>query len=365
LSRILLIAFQQALRSVALILLPLSFIALFAWSTAGSATGNTSDPIRAAIWMWLGSHLVPFKLSLAAGFSSGALSYLPIGAAIFPWLAIRSGYKRASEFSNNQRGSRTFVVFFYTVIATLAAAFSQSENIKPNLILTPVFVLLLGLSATINYQGSFFHKFKFITYAFISLLGLSTLAIGVSLVLHFEIVKSLAIVIQPGIMGGVLFTILQLLYLPNFALAGLSYFFGPGFSLGLGTQISPLNLDLNSLPAIPLLGSLPTSEYPLLLIALIAPFLIVTLNQIKISLEYKEFKVRQSEILLSVIPFLILITLFSFLAGGTLLTQDMHPVGVTWWKLPALFGAIQLVTLIFGLYLPKLIKVIRSPKSEI
>jgi hypothetical protein len=343
----------------------LSFIALFAWSTAGSATGNTSDPIRAAIWMWLGSHLVPFKLSLAAGFSSGALSYLPIGAAIFPWLAIRSGYKRASEFSNNQRGSRTFVVFFYTVIATLAAAFSQSENIKPDLILTPVFVLLLGLSATVNYQGSFFHKFKFITYAFISLLGLSTLAIGVSLVLHFEIVKSLAIVIQPGIMGGILFTILQLLYLPNFALAGLSYFFGPGFSLGLGTQISPLNLDLNSLPAIPLLGSLPTSEYPLLLIALIAPFLIVTLNQIKISLEYKEFKVRQSEILLSVIPILILITLFSFLAGGTLLTQDMHPVGVTWWKLPALFGAIQLITLIFGLYLPKLIKVIRSPKSKI
>jgi hypothetical protein len=365
LSRILLIAFQQALRSVALILLPLSFIALFAWSTAGSATGNTSDPIRAAIWMWLGSHLVPFKLSLAAGFSTGALSYLPIGAAILPWLAIRSGFKRASEFSNNPRGSRTFVIFFYTVIATLAATFSQSENIKPDLILTPVFVLILGLSATINYQSSFFHKFKFITYAFMSLLGLSTLAIGVSLILHFEIVKSLAIVIQPGIMGGILFTILQLLYLPNFALAGLSYFFGPGFSLGLGTLISPITLDLNSLPAIPLLGSLPTTEYPLLLIALIVPVLIVALNQLRVSLEYKEFKVRQSEILLSAIPFLILITLFSFFAGGTLITQDMDPVGVTWWKLPALFGAIQLLTLIFGLYLPKLVKVIRSSKSEI
>ena len=350
---------------MALILLPLSFIALFAWSTAGSATGNTSDPIRAAIWMWLGSHLVPFKLSLAAGFSTGALSYLPIGAAILPWLAIRSGYKRASEFSNNPRGSRTFVVFFYTAIATLAATFSQSENIKPDLILTPVFVLILGLSATINYQSSFFHKFKFITYAFMSLLGLSTLAIGASLILHFEIVKSLAIVIQPGIMGGILFTILQLLYLPNFALAGLSYFFGPGFSLGLGTLISPITLDLNSLPAIPLLGSLPTTEYPLLLIALILPVLIVALNQLRVSLEYKEFKVRQSEILLSAIPFLILITLFSFLAGGTLITQDMHPVGVTWWKLPALFGAIQLLTLIFGLYLPKLVKVIRSSKSEI
>ena len=350
---------------MALILLPLSFIALFAWSTAGSATGNTSDPIRAAIWMWLGSHLVPFKLSLAAGFSTGALSYLPIGAAIFPWLAIRSGYKRASEFSNNPRGSRTFVVFFYTAIAGLAATFSQSENIKPDLILTPIFVLILGLSATINYQGSFFHKFKFITYAFISLLGLSTLVIGISLILHFEIVKSLAIVIQPGIMGGILFTILQLLYLPNFALAGLSYFFGPGFSLGLGTLVSPITLDLNSLPAIPLLGSLPTTEYPLLLIALMVPVLIVALNQLRVSLEYQEFKVRQNEILFSAIPFLILITLFSFLAGGTLITQDMDPVGVTWWKLPTLFGAIQLITLIFGLYLPKLVKVIRSSKNEI
>jgi hypothetical protein len=365
LNRILLIAFQQALRSVALILLPLSFIALFAWSTAGSATGNTSDPIRAAIWMWLGSHLVPFKLSLASGFSSGALSYLPIGAAILPWFAVRSGFRRASEFSNNPRGARTFVVFFYTLLATLAAVLSQSENIKPNLVLTPVFVLLLALSATVNYQSNFFHRFRFIVYAFIAVLGLITMTIGISLILHFEIVKSLAIVIQPGIMGGILFTILQLLYLPNFALAGLSYFFGPGFSLGLGTLISPINFELNSLPAIPIFGALPTSEHPLALIALVIPVLIIALNQLKISLEYKEFGARQKEILFSALPFIALLTLLSFLAGGTLLTQDMNPVGVTLWKLPALIAAIQLLTLILGLYLPKFFKFIKSRKSEI
>jgi len=350
---------------VALILLPLSFIALFAWSTAGSATGNTSDPIRAAIWMWLGSHLVPFKLSLASGFSSGALSYLPIGAAILPWIAVRSGFRRASEFSNNPRGARTFVVFFYTAIATLAAALSQSENIKPNLALTPVFVLLLALTATINYQSNFFHRIKFIVHAFIAVLGLITITIGISLILHFEIVKSLAIVIQPGIMGGILFTILQLLYLPNLALAGASYFFGPGFSLGLGTLISPISFELNSLPAIPIFGALPTTEHPLALIALVIPVLIIALNQIRISIKHKEFRARQSEILLSVLPFIALLFLASFLAGGTLLTQDMNPVGITWWKLPALFAAIQLLTLIFGLYLPKFFKYLKARKSEI
>lgn len=350
---------------MALILLPLSFIALFAWSTAGSATGNTSDPIRAAIWMWLGSHLIPFKLSLASGFSSGALSYLPIGAAIFPWFAIRSGFRRASEFSNNPRGARTFVIFFYTVIATIAAALSQSENIKPNIILTPIFVLLLGLSATVNYQTNFLHRFKFISYAFMAVLGLATLTIGISLILHFEIVKSLAIVIQPGIMGGILFTILQLLYLPNIAISGISYFFGLGFSLGADTLISPLTIDLNSLPAIPILGSLPTAEYPLLLITLVIPILIISLNQFKVFREYREFRVRQSEILICVIPLIALLTLYSYLAGGTLLTQDMRPVGLTWWKLPALFAAIQLLTLILALYLPKLIRSIKSPKVEI
>jgi len=365
LSRILLIAFQQALRSVALILLPLSFIALFAWSTAGSATGNTSDPIRAAIWMWLGSHLVPFKLSLASGFSSGALSYLPIGAAIFPWFAIRSGFRRASEFSNNPRGSRTFVLFFYTVIATIAAALSQSENIKPNLILTPIYVLLLGLSATINYQSNFLQRFKFISYASMAVLGLTTLVTGISLILHFEIVKSLAIVIQPGIMGGFLFTILQLLYLPNLAIAGISYFSGLGFSLGSDTLISPLTIDLNSLPAIPILGSLPTSEHPLLLISLVIPILIISLNQLRVFRKYREFRIRQNEILVCVIPLIALLAPCSFLSGGTLLTQDMHPVGLTWWKLPALLTAIQLLTLIIGLYLPKLIKAIKPPKVEI
>jgi hypothetical protein len=256
-------------------------------------------------------------------------------------------------------------VIFYTVIATLAAALSQGENIKPNLILTPVFVLALALTATINYQSNLFQRFKFIVYAFIAVLGLITIAIGISLILHFEIVKSLAIVIQPGIMGGILFTILQLLYLPNFALAGVSYFFGPGFSLGLGTLISPIDFELNSLPAIPIFGSLPTSEHPLALIALIIPVLIVVLNQLKVSLEFKEFRDRQIEILLSVLPFIALLLVASFLAGGTLLTQDMNPVGITWWKLPALFAAIQLLTLIFGLYLPQLFKFVKSRKSEI
>jgi len=350
---------------VALTLFPLSFIALFAWSTAGSATGNTSDPIRAAIWLWLGSHLIPFKLALTSGFSSGALSYLPLGAAVFPWLAIRNGFRRASEFLNNPRGARSFMVIFYTAIATIAAELSQSTNIKPNIVLTPIFVLLLALSATVDYQREFFIRFRLLAHLFLALIGFVMFLLAISLLLHFQIVKSLAIVIQPGIMGGILFTILQLLYLPNIALAGISYLFGTGFSLGLGTQISPTNLDLNSLPSIPMLGSLPTSEHPLVLFALVIPIAFILLNQLAIFQKYEDFAFRQSEVIKTIFPLLILITVISYFAGGELLTKDMNPVGISWWALPTIFGGVQVVTLLLGLYLPKLIKVLKSHKSEL
>jgi hypothetical protein len=365
LGRILLVTFQQALRSVALILFPLSFIALFAWSTAGSATGNTSDPIRAAIWLWLGGHLIPFDLALSSGFSSGALSYLPLGAAIFPWLAIRSGFRRASEYLSNPRGARSFIVIWYTAIATIAALLSQSTNIKPSIVLTPIFVSIIALSATVGYQVKAFERFKFLAHSFLALSGLVIIFIAVSLVLHFAIVKSLAIVIQPGIMGGILLTLLQLLYLPNMALAGISYLFGTGFSLGLGTSISPTNLDLNSLPAIPILGALPTSEHPLYLIALTAPVIMILLNQVAIFRLYQSFGSRQTELVKTFTPLLALSMVLSYFAGGALLTQDMNPVGITWWKLPAVFAVIQLLALILGLYLPKLIKKIKAHKSEL
>ena len=89
------VTLQQVIRSIFLIVFPLAFITLFAWATAGSTYGTTSDPMRAAIWLWLGAHLTPFNI--ASESMVGYLSLLPMGAAILPWLAIRNGYRRSIE----------------------------------------------------------------------------------------------------------------------------------------------------------------------------------------------------------------------------------------------------------------------------
>ena len=73
-QRVLWVSLSQVLRSIALVLLPISFLTLIAWATAGSITGNTSDPIRAAMWVWLGIHHIPFSLSLPPAAVEGYLS---------------------------------------------------------------------------------------------------------------------------------------------------------------------------------------------------------------------------------------------------------------------------------------------------
>jgi hypothetical protein len=88
---ILRVGLQQAIRSIILLLLPISFISLVVWATSGSATGNTADPIRAALWSILVAHQVPLQLS------SGYLTYLPLGALFIPYLAVKSGIQRMIE----------------------------------------------------------------------------------------------------------------------------------------------------------------------------------------------------------------------------------------------------------------------------
>ena len=51
------VSFRQAFRSVSLTLFPLAFIALFTWASAGSTSGNTSDPVRASAWLFLGAQI--------------------------------------------------------------------------------------------------------------------------------------------------------------------------------------------------------------------------------------------------------------------------------------------------------------------
>lgn len=353
-ARALLVTLQQALRSIALLLFPLTFISLIAWATAGSATGNTTDPIRASLWLWLGSHLVHFHLSLATANAAGTLSVLPLGAAIFPFLAARNGFKRSAEVLENPRAARFFFSFWYTLIATLFALASRSASISPDLYYSAGFALLISLIASADFSAMRFAQFKFPYYSIVIALSLASLVVAASLLAHQKIVHDITIVDQPGWVGGALLLLLQIGYLPNLALSSLSYFLGSGFMLGQATLISPLNFKLHGIPAIPLMGALPTGKHPMLLIGAVVFFALLVINLLRIRRIYRTNKSRHLRALISSLFIAGLLTLLSYLASGELLTKSLNPVGPRWAFLAAHIAILSLVGIIFFISMPAL-----------
>ena len=339
-QRVLWVSLLQALRSVALFLLPSAFISLLAWATAGSSNGNTSDPVRAAMWIWLGAHHVPFRLVLPPAGQSGFLSYLPLGALVFPFLAARSGFTRVKNHldigERSLRLSRSLFTIFYALIATLIAWGSRTPAVTPILYWVPLTTLPLIWFATGTVRTKNQRKeisSVQIAARFIALsLGASSIVLGVALFYHLKTIENLTVVLQPGWLGGVLFLLLNILYVPNAVVATLSYLAGPGFAVGAHTLLSPLSHNISEIPVLPILGALPTGRHPMVLISTIA-FLGagVVLYNWTIS---RNLRVMVQSYLATVVG----IGLISFLSSGALLTKAMGAVGVSVWKLSSAIG---------------------------
>ncbi|MCW2500371.1 MAG: hypothetical protein JWN87_2047, partial [Frankiales bacterium] len=86
--------------------------------------------------------------------------------------------------------------------------------------------------------------------------------VGLSLAVHAGRVTSLASSSAPGLVGGLVLLVSGLLLVPNAVVWGASWVTGPGFALGVGTSVGPFATTLGPVPALPLLGALPSTETP-------------------------------------------------------------------------------------------------------
>ncbi len=355
-SRVLGAALPQVLRSVAWLLLPTSFIALLAWATAGSATGNTGDPLRAALWIWIGAHQIPFSLSLPPSGLDGYLSYLPLGALIFPVLAIRNGISRTIERLDNDSSlvapARAAFAAAYTLFALLASLFSKTDSVRPvwyfALLYVLPFTLLIG--ATVGRKVALGQGFLYGSRIIAFLLGISSIIFGLLLLVNVSMVKNLTTVLQPGIFGGFLLLLLNILYIPNAIVATLGYFSGVGFAVGSGTLVSPLSFRLNKIPAMPLLGALPEGKSSIAFIGVaVVVFAGALLASWTVALN---IKVLYQSLIVS-----ILIAAFVGYSGsGALITDAMSTVGVSPWKFTAAIAIELGLGALLALYLPRLMK---------
>jgi hypothetical protein len=322
------------------VLLPVAFISLLAWATAGSSNGDTSDPMRAALWIWLGAHHIPFHLALPPAGQAGLLSYLPLGALIFPFLAARSGFARAmDQIDRDARGvrlTRSLFSLMYAGIATLLAWVSKSSTVEPILYFVPIATLPLAWFATSTVR-IFSPRKQFISFGLAIrviavVMGVASIVLAASLFQNRATIANLTLVLEPGWLGGILLFILSVLYIPNAVVATLSYLVGPGFAIGTGTVVSALTHRISEIPALPLLGALPTGRHPFIL------FSALGISLAGVILFSRTIDHDRKSLFISFILTIVGVAILGFLSSGQLLTNALGTVGVSTWKLTLFFG---------------------------
>ncbi|MBU3692191.1 MAG: hypothetical protein FGM47_01570 [Candidatus Nanopelagicaceae bacterium] len=378
-TRTWLVAFQQAVRSITLILLPLAFISLITWATAGSSTGNTADPLRAAIWFFLIAHHIPLDLSLSNTALSGNLTFFPIGALLIPFLAVRSAYQRMlialeSHTLRDKRGYVLSIAFMYALIGTLISLFALGTTVRAQFyIVFPMLFLVAAISGFLASNLLPEHALQFpwqrgLRMAWIStlaMIGFGGLVFTISLIWHFPTVLNLTRVIEPGFFGGLAFFAIQALYLPNLAVAALSFVAGSGVVIGDGSWLNPFVHRIDEIPAIPLLGGLPVNSYPPLIIG--ALFVIVTgvvCAQYGVT-NYSD-KEEQKRVFLSGAGFVFVLNLIvARISSGELLSNNLSSVGPQWWLMPILLTAEFGAGIFIWILIPKVKQSIKDARSEV
>jgi hypothetical protein len=103
--------------------------------------------------------------------------------------------------------------------------------------------------------------------------AVAALAVAALLLGNYAKVIALYEGAHAGVLGGITLTIGQLAFLPNLVIWAASWLVGPGFAIGTGSAVSPLGTSLGPLPAIPILGALPTGDFAFGFLGLLVPVL--------------------------------------------------------------------------------------------
>jgi hypothetical protein len=297
---------------------------------------------------------LPFTLSLPPAGTPGLLSYLPLGALIFPIFAIRSGFARSMEKLDDDVSLISFAriayILEYTLIAMLCAYMSRTDAVQPQWYLAPLVILPIATMTTFSVGRRLVisQAILFSSRALALLLGVSSIIFGITILTNLSMVEDLTQVLQPGILGGILLLFINILYIPNAAVATLSYLAGSGFAIGSGTLVAPWSHRLFEIPAIPLLGAVPEEKamwHLTFIIIIIAIGALMTTWTIQLSTR----TLVQSYFLLCA-----MILCLAFFGSGALITNVLDSVGVSLWKFPLLIGAELGLGILLAIFIPRI-----------
>jgi hypothetical protein len=295
---------------IGITLVPLSVL----WATDYGFSVDWLVFWRAAVDIWLLGNGVDLTVTLpdatiaAIGIAEASAPFLvtiaPLGVAAFTVvMGARTGARAASTRLWPTAVAAALITF---VILTGALALTAIDPVlRPSLLqsfVVPGAVYALGLvigttrvlwradasgqSSDTDIVARITDRFDDTTLAvlgaslrggFAAVLGITAVAATLLAVLilgNFGIITSLYQSSQLGVSGGIMATVAQIAFLGNFVVWVASWLIGPGFALGAGSSISPVNTLVGPVPALPILGAVPSGDLPLGFLGLLVPLVI-------------------------------------------------------------------------------------------
>ena len=258
---------------------------------------------RGAVDLWLAGHGVDVRLTLdpvtAASFGfPGADAPITFTIALLGFalltvlLGVRAG-RRIAETRNRRLGEIVSLATF-AAISFLVTFSALHPLARPSLwqgTLLPTVVFAIGLAIGVRLEvddaggrlSAWFHRLPTTPRLTIvtALRGGAAAAAAVvaaaALVTTAALVGSYAKIItlyeslHGEVLGGIAITIGQLALIPNAVIWSASWLVGPGFAIGTGSLVSPLGTQLGPVPALPMLGALPSGQLAFGFVGLAVP----------------------------------------------------------------------------------------------
>ena len=249
---------------------------LLAWAADPRSAAGVGEALRTVVQGWLLAHATALQLP------GGTVDLVPLGLLVLPVLLVRraarhvAGRARLTTLREAARLTSGIAVP-YAVLAGLLSALARTSEVRPAsgqaLLGAGLLAWLSAGSGVLGGAGLWpvlraavpqrlVRCGAAATAVVAALVAAGALLVGTTFAWHLGAAADLAAGTAPGAVGGLALLLLGVVLVPSAAVWGACWLVGPGFAVGAGTTVGPLDTVLGAVPALPLLAALPTSSPP-------------------------------------------------------------------------------------------------------
>jgi hypothetical protein len=263
---------RAALRAFLTGLVLTEALTVLAWAADSRSGAGSGEALRAGALAWLVAHGARLAVR------GGAFGLAPLTLTLLlAWLPLRAGASVVRDLQPRPPGLAAglgaAVGIPYAVLAALLTGVARRPGAHPGpwrvLLVAGVLAACAGALGGIRARG--WRSYADLLPDRVRLVGSSAavavvalaaggaLGAGVALAWHLPRAANLMHALRPGLVGGLVLTLLCLAYLPNAVVWCVAFACGTGFAVGAGSSVAPTGVSLGPLPAFPLLAMLPGS----------------------------------------------------------------------------------------------------------